>query len=300
MIKINLHGSKINFYLLGIILILSAALFYLVSWNDMRGRHEDSLISVSVSSGLSVKNDITRLVKKSFDHTKALAQDPELGDALKRRDLQRLGELANLYITNSSEVDIVAFFDTKGVILAANTCGHDGQPVEKARLDKVIEGNLQARPVISRCLTNNIESTALEFQTRCSFTPAFFDSSGLSVAMSSAVDDAAGYRVGVVSTRLNFERILKIVSENNTAAEKSLIYLVSAEGGYFSEAINSGKIKPPISKEKIRDWVKLLDSQRTDHLFFAEKDAYLNLVSMDMDATLEDGNMYILVKTSKE
>jgi len=146
-------------------------------------------------------------------------------------------------------------------------------------------------------LANQSDAPQIEFQTQCDFTPALFDSSGLSVALSAPVKNAKGDKVGVVSTRLNFKRIFDIIA--SVLSSKSFdgdLFLVSDKGNYFSEEINSGYQSAPVAADRIRSLTAQAKITADTPLSFTEEgNAYL-LLPMRVEEVIEGGNMYLLYR----
>lgn len=252
--------------------------------------------------GSEIKGNILSATLQGLQRTRLLAKSPELVEAFEKNDVATLKNLANRDFLQALELDIIAFFNKEGAIVAMNTVDKDGRPIAQERIDRVMNASFEGREIISGCLLNKNKKTLVEFQTGCDFTPALFDSSGLSVAFSiPAVKFSSNERVGLVSTRLNFKRILDAAEGKNLRFKDGEIFLVSDSGKYFSEEINSGKQKPPIPESAIMDLIKplSLNPSLEQDIFLHQGGYYINIFSLGIRETMDKGNLYVLVRAPK-
>ncbi|MBF0253669.1 MAG: hypothetical protein HQL11_00870 [Candidatus Omnitrophica bacterium] len=251
--------------------------------------------------GHGVRAGINDLVRKALLQTQLLAAEPELIQAVTAGETIPLVDLANLYIMNSPVLDVVAFFDEEGGILAMNTQDSQGKLLAKEKIDEIMRKRFVERGVIADCLTNKAVDSLVEFQTHCDFTPELYNSSGLSVALSSPiVDPDTGAKVGVISTRLNFQRVLDVVEGRRFSDAKADVFLVSDAGEYFSEPIQSGLVEPPVAPEVIRALSGPFEYTDFQNIFAEDRDDYLTLVQINIREMVPGKNLYILVRAPKD
>ncbi|MBX3390605.1 MAG: PAS domain S-box protein [Phycisphaeraceae bacterium] len=183
--------------------------------------------------------------------TIALSNSPRLPEVIRRHDRAAAEALANELLANSLELDIVAIFDAEGRLLGVNSEDHEHRPIERSRLEALYQGDFSKRDVIQRCLSDKSRESRMEFQTHCDFTPPIFGSSGLSVAYSAPVNESgSSAHLGVVSTRLNFQRIADLAQENSFVRAGNSVFLVSDAGELFDEETNSGRRPAPLSQSE--------------------------------------------------
>ncbi|MBL8745862.1 MAG: response regulator, partial [Phycisphaerae bacterium] len=132
-------------------------------------------------------------------------------------------------------------------------------------------------------------------------TPAFFDSTGLSIAYSSPViDPSSGELLGVISSRLKFERIRNLdASKLHRDSGRSVEY-VTDHGTYFSEAINSGRQLPPVPPDELAIIVKPLVDGEAHSTFVHNGNRYLSLFRLRNFTTLDGGGIQVLVVAGDE
>ncbi len=199
-----------------------------------------------------LSSNIESMASRGLAKTQALAQDPRLAGVIAAGDRKGAEAFANELLRGSLELDIVAIFDAQGLLLAVNTLDHEGKPVPASGLNDIYGADFSQRGVVQGCLRETSDASRIEFQTKCDFTPAFFGSSGLSVAFSAPVaDKAVGSRAGVVSTRLNFKRMTELMRENAFVRAGNSVYMVTDSGGFFDEDINSGRTPAPLSTDQV-------------------------------------------------
>ena len=245
--------------------------------------------------GLNYIRQIERTVAPAIQRSRKIAANPETAHAILSGDQVSLTELCNREVCNSTEIDTVALFDAQGKILAINVVYADGSAISKARVNQVMGKSFAQRPVISRCLSNASDQEALEFQTHCDITPAFFDSIGLAVAHTVPIfDPSTQDKIGAISTRLRFERISSLV-ERNVGPSLGNIFLVTDNGEYFSESINSGKMAPPIEPTILKSFVAPMVAEKCLNSHIVLKDSVLELFRLSNFTTLGGGGIQIMV-----
>ncbi|MGH7244083.1 MAG: two-component system sensor histidine kinase NtrB [Phycisphaerales bacterium] len=202
--------------------------------------------------GTELTDKVRALADNGLRKTVSLADDPRLPEIVARHDRAAAEEFANDLLARSLELDIVAIFDKEGKLLAVNTKDHDRKPIERSRVEVLYSNDFSHRNVIQSCLTDTSDKARMEFQTKCDFTPPIFGSSGLSVAFSAPIPDPqSSRRLGVVSTRLNFQRVTNLAQENSFVRSGNSVFMISDDGHFFDEDINAGRVTPPLDEQEI-------------------------------------------------
>ena len=249
-----------------------------------------------MDAGNSLEKQISRTVEPSMQRTEILARNRELVDALSRHDLTAQAAVLNASIVNSTEIDAIALFDESGRISAINTCFASGRPIPAERINRVLASDFTASPLNRSCLRNDADGPVLEFQTHCRITRALFDSSGMSVACSAPViDPKTGKKLGVVSSRLRFERLGHLVENQTIAGGSAKAYFVTDAGIYFSESINRGLSKPPVPASELKAIVAPLVADATLRPVVRRGDRFLALFSLRGVRTFEGGDIHVLI-----
>lgn len=206
---------------------------------------EDSAVRQAlIDTGHQLTADIERVTRPAMIRGRKLAADPATMHALRSGDQAELTRVCNDAIMRATEIDAVALFDAKGEIVAINTVYADGTQIPPERVDRVLAMNFATQGIVQHCVGNTAAEEVLEFQTTCDITPALFQSSGLSVAHSVPVVGEGGKRLGVVSTRLRFERVTELVGSRSIAEGNAGVRFVTDRGGFFDEALNRGGVAP--------------------------------------------------------
>lgn len=252
------------------------------------------------SLGMHFVHEIQRTVSPAIQRSRKLAANPAISLALRSDDRIRLTELCNEAVCNSTEIDAIALFGADASIVAINNVFADGKPIPHNRVDRILAMDFEDRPIISRCVTNESSEEVLEFQTHCNITPSFFDSTGLAVAYSVPIFDPETQRkIGVVSTRLRFERISSLI-ENGAKNKCGTVYFVTDQGDYFSEAINSGGSPPPIEPEDLKAIVAPIVLGHSDYSHVARKEYSLGMFRLNSFKTLDGGGIQVLVMANRD
>lgn len=283
---------------LAMVMALVAGLPTLHAAVPQADRNSSAAVLYMQDVALATKAAIRRHVEQSLRKTQLLAMHPQLVEALKQSNAEALVAFANEAIRYSLELDVVALFDASGTLLAMNTVDGRGTPIAPERIARVMQQRFEDRPIISHCLVNQAQDPIMEFQTHCDFTPALFDSSGLSVAFSMpVVDTATGMRLGVVSTRLNFQRMTELATPAHVAAVGNKVWLVSDAGEYFSEEINAGRQPPPIEPSFLNAVVE--GAGGNEQIFVSQASHYLMVSGLRLPYTLEGGGLHVVVQAPK-
>ncbi len=100
----------------------------------------ETAANVSLHSlGMHFVHEIQRTVSPAIQRTKKLAADQEIIRALRFNDRERLTELCNEAVCNSTEVDAVALFGPDSSIVAINQVFSDGRPIPQNRVDRIMK-----------------------------------------------------------------------------------------------------------------------------------------------------------------
>jgi PAS domain S-box-containing protein len=271
------------------------------TWRALNRSHEDNTNTSAamytlLDTGSVLETEIGGTIRPAIKRTEILAKSPELIAALTSGDPAAQTALLNSKITAATEIDAIALFNSAGRITAINTSYANGQPISKERIARVMGANFSKRKIIQGCLNNNSVSSILEFQTHCDITPAFFDSTGLSVAYSvPVIDPKNGAKLGVISSRLRFERLSVLIKDRTISGGSASAYFITDVGGYFSEAINSGREQPPVPVTELREIVRPLLGDATLKQVTKHADKYLATFSLQGVQTLEGGGIHILI-----
>lgn len=194
--------------------------------------------------GRTLANDVERMVTPAISRGRKLAKSRQIIASLRDADHQRLMELCNEAILDATEIDAIAVFDKEGKVLAINSVHEDGSKISQESLDEVLGVDFTKRDIIAKCLGGQTQGELLEFQTSCDITPEFFDSTGLSVAHSIPVLDSDGSQLGVLSTRLRFDRLSKVLATHQSADNQHSVHFISDTGQYFEEKLDRDSIEP--------------------------------------------------------
>lgn len=231
-------------------------------------------------------------VRPAMERTQKIATDPAVIEAMRSCDQSAVTLVANQLVRGSTEIDLVAVFDSRGTLCGFNSEDADGRAFPSAGIAELYSKSFADRPIINSCLRADISRPALEFQLHCDFTPALNNSVGLSVAYSVPVNDPqTGARLGVVSARLWFERLLAVLPtfRTNTAA-----VFVAENGEVFEESVNPRGSTFPIPPTVVQEMRAALDSSGQTQSLFLWKDLVVDLGLVRDDATIAEGALYVL------
>lgn len=253
-------------------------------------------MSTLTDVGQALCADIGRTVAPAMDRTRKLAENADVIASLRAGDPARMTEACNKAITQSTEIDAIAMFDSNGRIQAINTVYSDNRRIPTERVARILGMNFDGREIIQRCVRNDAAGSILEFQTTCDITPAFFDSTGLSIAYSVPVQDpSTGKKIGVVSSRLKFNRLSDLLENRVICGVKGSAQFVTDKGQYFSEAINGGREKPPVETSVLAGLVSPLSQGKLDYSFTQHAGRYLCLFRLSGFTTVESGGIQVLL-----
>ncbi len=252
-----------------------------------------------VDMGTSLTQDIERATEPAIQRGRKIARDPSTARALAQGDHSELTAVCNNLIRESTEIDAIALFNAKGEIVAINTVYSDGTPVPQHRVDRVMGRDFGGRGIIMQCVNNSARQELLEYQTTCDITPAYFDSSGLSVAHSVPVYGRDGVQAGVVSTRMRFDRISRLIEDRQPAGGQGGVWFITDAGGFFDERYNSSA-SPPIPAEELLPMTSMLAGQGADQVSFERGGATYMLFRMTQMSTMEGGGIQGMVSVPED
>lgn len=264
--------------------------------DDGEGEARGTAIATLLDQGNSLMTDVARVVRPAMARTEKLAKNANIIDAILRNDLGRQTDACNGAVTEATEIDAFALFDAAGNIAAINTVYASGAPIDRERVDRVLSRNFADRAIIQSCINNETSDSILEFQTGCDITPAFFDSTGLSIAYSVPIFHSTNHeKIGVASSRLRFERLSDLITDREVGGRGGALQFVTDQGGYFSEAVNSGRAAPPIPTDELAGIVAPLTQGGVDSVVTRRGDDYLYLFRLPDFQTLSGGGIQVML-----
>ncbi|HEX2837018.1 MAG TPA: response regulator [Phycisphaerales bacterium] len=290
------------------LVVLATALACLAggAWVYVRPIGSDELerstaVTALMDVGRSLRDDIARVVTPAMNRTRAFAKDQRVVEALRSGNQASAIEACNAVVAHADELDAMAVFDVNGDILAINHVYSTGRAIDAARLRRVLGADFRSRGVIQGCLENVASTELLEFQTGCDITPAFFDSTGLSVAYSVPVHDPdSGARLGVVSSRLRFERLTSLSHGRTLNGNLAAVELIADDGRYFSESINSASVPPPVPESELAGAVAPLLGGDTEYLLTRRGTDYVCIFRLRGLQTIDGVGIQVMLLADEE
>jgi len=246
-----------------------------------------------VDRGHALALEIERVTTAAISRTRIVARDPELAAALRAPDRSALTTLCNRSLRQATEVDAIAIFDADGRLLAISTIHADGRPVPEERVAMVMAHDFRGDAIIASCL-GDLGDEVLQFQTGCAITPAYFDSVGLSVAHSVPVIDDDGATIGVVSSRLRFDRVSRLLEGRQLAGGLGAFHLVGDHGEILHEAL--GGMEPAaLRSELLATLVEPLRRHEATEVTAVRGDVLYALYRMTGHGTIDGGGIQAMV-----
>ncbi|MFI4892155.1 MAG: EAL domain-containing protein [Phycisphaerales bacterium JB060] len=249
-----------------------------------------------LQTGESLTEDVERVVEPAMRRGRIIARSPHVVAALRNDDTDELTRLCNAAVRNATEIDAVAIFNNAGEILTINTVYSSGESIAQERVDRILSNDYTDRDIIMNCIENDAKTEVLEFQTTCDITPAFFDSSGLSIAHSVPIHGPDGEQVGLVSTRLRFERITSLIDGYDIAGGEGSVWFVTDFGGFFNEDLNAGAL-PPMPMEELASFTQSLIRRDVDQISFDRGETTYMLFRMEGLNTMAEGGIQAMIAT---
>lgn len=281
--------------------ILGLSVLGVGAWLALSFRHADGANTSAamyslLDTGSVLETEIANTVRPAMQRTEILARNPELVAAMTSGNVAEQSALLNANITTSTEIDAIAVFNSSGQITAINTVYATGQPIASERIHRVLGADFTNSALNQSCLRNDSDAPLVEFQTHCRIARAYFDSTGLSVACSAPViDPRTGAKVGVISSRIRFDRLSHLVEDQTIAGGSARAYFVTDAGGYFSEAFNSGREQPPVPVAELKGIIQPLLGDATQRSVRKRADKYLAVFSLQGIETFGGGNIHVLL-----
>lgn len=281
------------------VVVMAAGAGKLVGALRPQASQESQVLALLLEAGRALQRDIAREVAPAIARTRLAAAAPDVTAAICGGDVDALTAALNRVIQASTEIDALAAFDRAGDIRAINTVYSSGKPVDPWRVGRVLGVNFDRREIIQHCLRNEAADEVVEFQTHCDITPAFFDSSGLSVAITVPVSPAEGQpRCGLLSARLAFERLSSLSVGRSIGGRPDSVQFVTDDGRYFSESINSGRQPAPVPQEELAQLVAPLhDDELTagSEVVARWRDQFVALFPVRGFRTLAGGGIQVML-----
>ncbi|MFT3686180.1 MAG: ATP-binding protein [Phycisphaerales bacterium] len=247
--------------------------------------------------GETMRSDVARVVRPAIERTHKVAADRGTIAALCAGTLKALTEAADRGVLDATEIDALALFDGEGRIVAINDVYADGKPIAPERVARIMGMSFDQRDIIQSCVKNDAADDVLEFQTHCDITPAFFDSSGLSIACSVPVfDPVSKQRIGVASARLKFDRLTELLRHHALQTAGGTVHFVTDEGGYFSESINGGRERPPIPQH---DLAAMVNTGNAGRSITRWNDKLVAVFPLQGFSTLAGGGIHVALTAPK-
>ncbi len=280
-------------------LIAGSALFAWATWSALapvkvNAQTESAAMSALLDVGQALRQDIGRVVRPAMARTRLVASDPAIAAALRSGDTGLLTALANRGVQNATEIDALALFGPDGRILAINSVYAGGGAIDPEKVARILSMDFDGRDIIQKCARNDAAKDVLEFQTTCDITPAFFGSTGLSVAYSvPVIEKPSGQKVGVASARLKFDRLTELLKDRKLDSAGGTIQFVTDSGGYFSEEINSASAQPPIPSAEVSTLVH--PGRSEGHTVSRWQDKLVAVFPLHEFSTLEGGGISVML-----
>ncbi|WP_432797724.1 hybrid sensor histidine kinase/response regulator [Poriferisphaera sp. WC338] len=282
---------------LTVLVVIAVAFTVYVTLKRTQKPTDSIALSYLNDVGQNLRHQIQRVIEPALIQTRAMARNEEVRRDLTEKNKSQLVNLSNELIKKTREVDVIAFYDNAGKLLALNDVNNEGVSY-KNKKDIVALYNIEtyARPAVLECLENQELMEVIEFQLDCIMTPIYFDSEGLSISISvPVVDEMTQKRLGVVSTRLSFNRLNNVIMMDSFLTDGNSIYFISDNGEYFSESINSGKAIEPISSKVLGELLLPLQDRSATELFARHKMDYINVFSLQIPGTQLGTNMHVML-----
>ncbi|QQE12934.1 response regulator [Planctomycetota bacterium] len=247
--------------------------------------------------GVNLRDQINDEIDPALLRTRMFAQDPRIIRGLEADDMGELVGRVNELIQMTMDVDAIAIHDREGKLIALNSVNSMGVPYDnQEEIKRLYEVMTAPGNGVKECLTNTETMEQIEFQFECRIAPVLFDSAGLSIAVSVPVfKPDTSERIGVVSTRLRFNRINQLILAEHFLNEGNSIYFITDDGQYFSESIMSGEAIPPVDAQQLEDLIAPLVEQDADDLLARSDDFYLNIFSLGRPGEMLGANMHIML-----
>ncbi|WP_200761276.1 ATP-binding protein [Poriferisphaera corsica] len=247
--------------------------------------------------GVNLRDQIHDEIDPALLRTRMFAIDDVIINGLRQDNMGELVMRANKLIQMTMDIDALTIFNRQGKLIAINTVDHMGNPYpNQEEINRLYSLMQEPADNIKGCLQNDLVKEQIEFQFSCRVVPALFDTQGLSIAISvPVIDPETNQRIGVISTRLRFERINKKVLAENFLREGNSVYFVTDDGRYFSDSIQSGKSIPPVSGKQLKEMIQPLVQGDANDLLAKTDKYYLNIFSLSSPGETIGSNMHVML-----
>ncbi|MCX5688783.1 MAG: PAS domain S-box protein [Planctomycetota bacterium] len=266
---------------------------------DEQPRRESVATRVLFDSGTRLAASVQHMVEMSAQAARGAAKDSRVIEAIASGQPDQLQRVCNQLIASNAGFDAVVLFDASGRFVGINSVYADGRDIPSERIARIAGMDFTQREIIAGCVRNESLSEVLEFQTSCDITPALFDSSGLSVARSVPVLNRSGVRIGVLSTRLRFERFSQLLSGERIAGGEGTAWFVSDQGMIFDEDVNAGRRPPPIAASQLKSVVSPFTASATMHTVMERADGYCGLFRIGGFEVMDGGGIQVMALLPK-
>gem|GEM_PF-582955 len=280
--------------LLGAVLVAVGVLNLVLGPGDASRANDGSLAyRLLVKQGRLLADGIARVTEPAMARGRTMASDAELRSLLAGGQAAALTEFCNREVMRATEIDTVVVFDANGVPIAMNSVYADGSAIPASRIAKIMDRDFGDSDIVAGCLNNSSGSELLEFQMSCDITPALFDSVGLAVAHSVPVYDNDGVQLGVLSTRMRFERLEALLGSRQTSGSKLSTYFVGEDGRFFDEALQRNR-GWPVPPEIISPIAASLQSTGNAYTVFESGENFHALFGMQRLGTIDGGGIFVI------
>lgn len=287
-------GVSVLAILAAALVVFGATRILTIATGSKSTRHDSAAMQTARDIGRALADDAERATWPAVQRGRKLAAIPGIAGAIERGERERLAYICNQAIRNATEVDTIAIFNAAGHILAINSVLADGTAVHADRVTRVLSIDFRDRDIIMRCVKPETEQEVVEFQSSCDITPAYFDSSGLSVAHTVPVFNEDGKSVGVISTRLRFERYSSLLQRRQIANGLGSVHFVSDSGHVLDESINLGGL-PPIPVAELKQIVAPLTGGLATQITVERSESIHSLFRMTGIRTLGGGGVQAML-----
>ena len=239
------------------------------------------------------RDELIDTVSPVLRHTEQLTHRPGVAAAILRNDTALLRQIANEEIRRSGQVDAVAFVDADGRLLAVNSVDTQGTPFPASRIALLMNQDISQRLVVSSCLHSDSPVPVLEFQTACDFTRILWNSTGLSVACSAQViDEASGRCIGLVTTRVRFDRIQSLIEREESPGIDLVI--VDGQGRALDEHVQRGEVGVTVTANAIAGLVASLQGTGVQCSTISASGQMACAYPISELRTVKGGNIFII------
>ena len=182
------------------------------------------------SGALGARDGVLAAVGPAADRTALIADMPGVAMALERGDRLMLRRIVNEELRRAGgSIDLVAVIGRDGGMIAVSTVDPSGAALPPERVDRALAIDFAGSTVVQGAAAGRHAEPVVEFRRECEFARALRDRAEPSVSVSAPVRDRrSGERLGIVTARVRFERIERVLRAH--AADGLSMLLVGADG----------------------------------------------------------------------